>query len=206
MTHTAVERVSARQVHKFATRRDELARAALRTLAELGYARTSLREIAQSSAVSRSALHGCFRDKTGLAAYCVRRYKALCVRRFDELVAAARTADGLALDFADAMAATLVADAALHRLWYDLRAQALYEDAVRFEAQEIDASLAAMIGRMVSRYAELAATPLTVDLRLTYALYDGLFQQALGRHLAGEAMAPADLRTGVRQLLRLICC
>src|SRR5580704_3708777 len=42
------ERVSRRQVDKFAERRAQLADAALQTLAELGYARTSLREIAQN--------------------------------------------------------------------------------------------------------------------------------------------------------------
>ncbi|HMD25457.1 MAG TPA: hypothetical protein VKH61_15270, partial [Streptosporangiaceae bacterium] len=41
------ERISRRQVDKFAERRAQLADAALQTLAELGYARTSLREIAQ---------------------------------------------------------------------------------------------------------------------------------------------------------------
>lgn len=44
------ERVSGRRVDKFERRRRELADAALSTLSELGYARTSLREIAQNPA------------------------------------------------------------------------------------------------------------------------------------------------------------
>ncbi|MFI5042721.1 MAG: TetR/AcrR family transcriptional regulator, partial [Acidimicrobiales bacterium] len=51
------ERVSRRQVDKFAERRTQLADAALQTLAELGYARTSLREIAQNSQFSHGVLH-----------------------------------------------------------------------------------------------------------------------------------------------------
>lgn len=43
------DRISRRQVDKFAQRREQLAASALRTLAELGYAQTSLREIAQNS-------------------------------------------------------------------------------------------------------------------------------------------------------------
>ena len=43
------ERISRRQIDKFAERRAQLASAALQTLAQLGYARTSLREIAQNS-------------------------------------------------------------------------------------------------------------------------------------------------------------
>lgn len=197
---------TAERVDGFEERRRELADAALETLIERGYARTSLREIAQTADVPRSVLHGCFRDKMSLITYCVRRYKLLCVGRFDELVVTARTADGLALGFADAMAATLVADAALHRLWYDVRAQALFEGTLRADVDEIDTALADMIWRMVSRYAELAAIPPTTDVHLTYAIYDGLFQQALARQLSGEASAPGDLRTGVRALLRLVCC
>ena len=50
------DRVARRQVDKFAERRAQLAAAALQTLAERGYANTSLRDIAQNSefcAISR---------------------------------------------------------------------------------------------------------------------------------------------------------
>ena len=51
---------------KFAERRAELADAALQTLSELGYARTSLREIAQNSEFTHGVLHYYFRDKVDL--------------------------------------------------------------------------------------------------------------------------------------------
>src|SRR6202007_3228864 len=70
------ERVSKRMVDKFAARRDELAGAALQTLAELGYARTSLREIAQNSEFSHGVLHYYFSDKQDLLTHCVRQYEA----------------------------------------------------------------------------------------------------------------------------------
>src|SRR5580658_1911138 len=57
------ERISRRQVDKFGERRAQLADAALQTLAELGYARTSLREIAQNSQFSHGVLHYYFSDK-----------------------------------------------------------------------------------------------------------------------------------------------
>src|SRR5215213_10220695 len=117
---TRVDRVARRQVDKFEERRRELADAALQTLSELGYARTSLREIAQNSAFSHGVLHYYFTDKVELITYCVRRYKAVCVQRYDEVIESSGTADELARGFAEAMAATLVADARMHRLWYDL--------------------------------------------------------------------------------------
>src|SRR6201996_8697342 len=75
------DRVARRQVDKFAERRGQLAPAALQTLAELGYARTSLRDIAQNSEFSHGVLHYYFSDKFELITYCVRQYKAECVTR-----------------------------------------------------------------------------------------------------------------------------
>jgi AcrR family transcriptional regulator len=197
MTTTAV------RVDKFEERRRELADAALQTLSERGYARTSLREIAQNSAFSHGVLHYYFRDKVELITYCVRRYKAVCVQRYDAVVASAGTADGLAEGFADAMAATLVADATMHRLWYDLRSQALFEESFRADVQEIEGTLQAMIWRVVGRYAELAGRALPTPEDLAYAMFDGLFQQALLRQVAGEPDAAARLRDGVLRLLAL---
>src|SRR3982751_6584872 len=110
-----------RPVDKFEDRRRELATAALQTLGELGYARTSLREIAVNSPYSHGVVHYYFADKVDLITYCVRQYKAECVTRYDDIVERASTADGLATDFADALVQTLAEDAPMHRLWYDLR-------------------------------------------------------------------------------------
>ena len=60
-------------VDKVAQRRSELAAAALKTLAEQGYARTGLREIAANSEFSHGVLHYYFRDKVDLITHCVRR-------------------------------------------------------------------------------------------------------------------------------------
>jgi AcrR family transcriptional regulator len=49
-------------VDKFAARRNELAEAALKTLAERGYAQTGLRDIAQNSEFSHGVLHYYFAD------------------------------------------------------------------------------------------------------------------------------------------------
>src|SRR5437868_13325014 len=72
---------------KFDERRNQLAESALRTLGELGYARTSLREIANNSEFSHGVVHYYFADKTELIVYCVTYYKARCVRRYDGVVA-----------------------------------------------------------------------------------------------------------------------
>lgn len=195
------DRISRRQVDKFAERRAQLADSALRTLAELGYARTSLREIAQNSEFSHGVLHYYFSDKVDLITHCVRQYKAQCVTRYDQIVATSRSADELKREFAAALANTMREDAAMHRLWYDLRTQSMFEESFRDDVAEIDQSLERMIWRIVSQFAELAGAPPAVSSAVAYGIFDGLFQQGLLRHLAGDDQAGDDLRARVERLM-----
>ena len=198
------ERVARRQVDKFAERRAQLASAALQTLAELGYARTSLRDIAQNSDFSHGVLHYYFSDKFELITYCVRQYKAECVTRYDSVVATAGSAAELKRGFGAAMAATLREDATMHRLWYDLRNQSLFDEAFRGDVREIDQSLERMIWRIVTKFADLAVAPPAVPSSLAYAVFDGLFQHALIGHLAGRADAARDLEQNVQEVLEAL--
>jgi AcrR family transcriptional regulator len=195
------ERISRRQVDKFAERRAQLASAALQTLAQLGYARTSLREIAQNSEFSHGVLHYYFSDKEELLTECVRQYEAACVTRYDEIVAAAESAAELRQQFGAAMAHTLRSDAPMHRLWYDLRNQSLFTESFRADVLEIDQRRQEMIWRVVSRYAELSRMTLTASAGLAYAIFDGLFQQALLHQLAGHEEAGSELAANVTHVL-----
>ncbi|HEX2892347.1 TetR/AcrR family transcriptional regulator [Vineibacter terrae] len=199
-----LERSQRRRLDKFNERRTELAQAALQTLSELGYARTSLREIAQNSAFSHGVLHYYFADKVDLIMCCVRHYKAQCVTRYDHIIASASSYDEMTDGFVAAMAQTLADEATLHRLWYDLRAQSLFEPAFRADVAEIDKSLQDMIWRIIARLAALAGAPQTLPPPLLYAMFDGLFQQALLKHLSGEAGATTELQAGIRLLLSRI--
>jgi AcrR family transcriptional regulator len=195
------DRIARRQVDKFAERRAQLAAAALQTLAELGYARTSLRDIAQNSDFSHGVLHYYFSDKFELITYCVRQYKSECVTRYDSIVATAGSAAELKQGFGAAMAATLREDATMHRLWYDLRNQSLFDEAFRGDVHEIDQSLERMIWRIVSKFAELAGTSPALPSSTAYAIFDGLFQHALIKHLEGSAGAAHDLEENVQRTL-----
>src|SRR3954452_17888521 len=97
---TAPARTRRSPADKFEERRRELANAALQTLGELGYARTSLREIAVNSPYSHGVVHYYFADKFDLITYCVRQYKAESVTRYDDLVAPSHSAGELAVAFA----------------------------------------------------------------------------------------------------------
>ncbi|MFX0580791.1 TetR/AcrR family transcriptional regulator [Nocardia nepalensis] len=204
IVETRRDRIARRQVDKFGERRAQLAAAALHTLAELGYARTSLREIAQKSEFTHGVLHYYFNDKVELITHAVRQYEQVCVTRYDDIVAAATTAEQLRRDFGAAMAATLDADAPLHRLWYDLRNQSLFEESFRDDVLEIDGHRAEMIRNVVDRFAELSGRPLLVPSAAAYAIFDGLFQQALLHKLAGHSDAADGLATEAARLLDVV--
>ena len=114
------DRIERARVDKFSARRIELAQAALETLAELGYARTSLREIAQKSEFTHGVLHYYFSDKVDLICCCVRHYKAKCVTRYDQITLAAQSRDELLKGF-------------LEKLGETVRARVLATSGVRLE-------------------------------------------------------------------------
>ena len=197
----AMTAVARSQDEKFTRRRAELGEAALQTLAELGYARTSLREIAQNSEFSHGVLHYYFTDKLDLILCSVRQYKARCVKRYDAVTSDATTYDELLEGFSAALGDTLRNEAPLHRLWYDLRAQSLFESAFRADVAEIDKSLERMIWRVMSRFSELTGQPVRTPSGVTYAMFDGLFQQALSKHLAGDRKAVSSMQSSVRLVI-----
>src|SRR5688572_6874024 len=101
---------SARRTHsdKHDERRRALADSALKTLGELGYARSSLREIANNSEFSHGVVHYYFHDKHELIVYCVKQYKESCVHRYDGVVADSTTADEVVNGFAAKLVETIV--------------------------------------------------------------------------------------------------
>jgi AcrR family transcriptional regulator len=186
---------------KYDERRRALAESALKTLGELGYGRASLREIANNSDFSHGVVHYYFEDKHDLIVYCVREYKMVCVRRYDHVIADSTSPEDLLDGFADQLVLTLDEDAAMHRLWYDVRAQSMFEPRLRDVAVEIDGWLGDMVWRVVARYAELSDSKPAMSPSATYAIFDGIFQHALMDVSDGNPGAVEDLRTLMRQLL-----
>jgi hypothetical protein len=61
-----------------------------------------------------------------------------------------------------------------------------------------------MIWSVVSRYAELAGISAALSPAAAYAILDGLFQQALLHHLAGDEAAAGDLTANVLRVLDIV--
>jgi AcrR family transcriptional regulator len=191
-------------VDRFDERRNELAESALLTLGELGYARTSLRDIASNSPFSHGVLHYYFADKLELVSYSIKYYKARCVHRYDEVVEQSTTAQELLDGFVAKLSETIVDEAPMHRLWYDLRVESMFDDRLRETVLEIDRALQDMIWRVVSRYSELVDREIAMEAASAYGVLDGLFQAALLGHVTGDPAALPTLATQVRGLMPLI--
>jgi AcrR family transcriptional regulator len=197
-------RGATRPVDRYDARRDQLAESALQTLGTLGYARTSLREIANNSEFSHGVVHYYFRDKLDLVIYSVKHYKARCVTRYDAVVRDSQSADELLDAFAAKLAQTIREEAPMHSLWYDLRTQSLFSEELRDAVSMIDSALEQMIWRVVTRYAELADRPPAVVPAVAYGMLDGLFQRALFGYVGGRRKALDGLRRQVRSVMPLM--
>ena len=105
--------------------------------------------------------------------------------------------------FLEKLGETIRDEAPMHRLWYDLRAQALFEDAFRPDVagdrqEPGDDGLAYRL----SRYRRTRRQAAAISPPALYALFDGLFQKALFERVAGNAEAVADLLAEVRSCCR----
>ena len=189
---------------KYDERRNQLAESALRTLGERGYARTSLREIANNSEFSHGVVHYYFADKLELVVYSVRYYKARCVTRYDSVVADSTSAEDLLDAFAAKLVETVQEEAPMHCLWYDVRTQSMFEENLRDAVTLIDKTLEEMIWRVVARYAELSGREVAMTPAAAYGVLDGVFQQALLAHISGSPTALDDLVAQVHGLMPLV--
>jgi AcrR family transcriptional regulator len=195
------ERAERAAVDKFAARRRDLAESALVVIAEQGFANTGLRDISSRTDVSTGILHYYFDSKDDLIAQAIWQYKSECARRYDPILETATTADELLSRFGVEISATLRDEANLHRLWYDLRNQALFEDGFDETIRAVDELLTDMVWAVVVRHAELQGTVPTIDRETAYALFDGLFLNCLIAYLRGDTGAIDNIRTRVGNLL-----
>jgi len=191
----------ANRPNKFEERRKELAGAALEALAEHGYANTSLRDIASKSGFSLGTLHYYFEDKVDLITYCTRNYKLDFIEAFNSLIADAKTIDALLEGFVRCTIQSVADDSHRHRLWYDIKSQALYETEFNDSVTEIDLLLANMVNNLILKAKELSDKKIQLTAQRTYWMLDGFFQYYLRAHLAGEAGALKKYEQDLRSFL-----
>lgn len=191
-----LEQKAQKRTAKRSERKEELANAAIDALKQLGYARTSLRDIAELSGVSVGMLHYYFVDKTDLIKYCVRKYKTGFVAGLDAIMEGADPNSSIAEAFSEGLCESIRDDAETHRLWYDIRSQAMFDFDFLDVVEEIESELIELVARLFRRLGFPESMALAGYIEL-----DGAFRYYLQRHLANDNQALSHFHDHiVRQL------
>jgi len=186
-----------RKTRKREAKKDEIARSAMQALQELGYANTSLRDIAARANLSLGTLHYYFEDRTQLILHCVSLYKAAFISGLEEALHEASGREAVIHALANALASSIVKDASTHRLWYDIRGQALFDPAFRPMVRELEASLI----RVVETAAEQTGSARTDIGAFGYALIDGVFRYQMQNQVTGTPRDHASLANEMQAVL-----
>lgn len=185
-----IGKLAARAATKGAKReakKRELAESAIEALKRFGYANTTLRDIAAQSELSLGMLHYYFENKEQLLIYCVRLYKEAFAADISARIAGAETRESLFQAFAEGLAASIVEDAETHRLWYDIRNQALFDPVFQPVVAEIEASLVGLVKRITGAHGDGPPIP------VLYGAVDGVFRHFLESQLSGAGHSIPEL-------------
>ena len=184
---------------KRARKKDDLADNAIAALKQLGYARTSLRDIAELSGVAVGTLHYYFEDKADLITYCVLRYKSGFMAEMQSILSADVAPDQLSDRFVKGLSLSIRRDAETHRLWYDIRAQAMFDPAFHAVVAEIEAALVDLVAEFLNRTGQTDIAPGTA-----YMMLDAPFRYHLQKYLSGDRTAPAEFEDQIAEILTMI--
>lgn len=161
-----------RKTAKRDAKKRQIAASAIEALKELGYANTSLRDIADRCDLSLGMLHYYFEDRSELIIYCVQIYKHEFVRKIASALEQTTGRDQVIDAFAEVLVASIIDDDMAHRLWYDIRSQAMFDETFRPVVDELEAMLIAIMATAMRQAGN--ADPAQVELK--YAMLDGLFR------------------------------
>lgn len=173
------------KVRKRDAKKREIAESSINALKIYGYARTTLRDIAAQTQMPLSSLHYYFEDKDELLVFCVRRYKLKFIELIEHAVSETGDLSEFADAFCEALAQTILDDAELHRLWYDIRNQAMFDETFAPVVEEIEALLIDTL------------TPVSEDLETRQRIFirlDGAFRFALQQQISGREQSLSDLK------------
>lgn len=187
--HTKLSDRVERKSKKREEKRRQLAKSAAHALCTLGYANTSLRDIAEHSGNALGSLHYYFEDRVDLITYSVKMFKRAFL---DELHAAASESETLQDVIANLSAGlsngvTFHPDE--HKLWFDIRNQATFDTAFEPAIVEIEGEIVEVFAKIEQRF--LGDRD---DAVLDYTAIDGLFRYIMQSKLPEHRDYDANLR------------
>ena len=177
------DKLSDRAKRKSAKREEKryaIAMSSIQALRKLGYANTSLRDIAADAGLSLGTFHYYFEDKSELISYCVQIYIENLVRQLLQSGLDATTQEEIVENVAGVLARTLVKDSQTLRIWYDIRLQSMFEERFRPTKDDCEREFMGAIQELV-RFLEIKTHP-----HMVYAQIDGLFYFFMQRICEGH--------------------
>lgn len=172
---TALKRPEERAKRK-AERREAkkmaIALSALDALKRIGYANTTMRDIAAFCDMSLGSLTYYFIDKDDLITWCVRLYKAEFIQRIGRVTGQHLAPQEIIEKLANELAHSVIEDRATHRLWYDIRNQAMFDSTFLAVVVEIENSLQQTLTEVLRAMG--VEGPLSGALG--YAMLDGVYR------------------------------
>lgn len=187
---------------KHAEKRRDIALHALAALAELGFANVNLREVAARSGITLGSIHYYFHDKTDLLIEAVSMYKDDFILALEEQIAFSRDPVDLVRKTNALTVQAIQRNAATHRLWYDIRAQALFDPDFQPVVAQLEDGIVNVIQHLLDKIRQLGVHDAPTDGLATYITIDGWFRYFLQRHLAGDKEACGELAARLDELLR----
>lgn len=174
-----------KKIRKRDAKKREIADSAISALKTFGYARTTLRDVAAQSGMSLGSLHYYFEDKDDLLIYCVRQYKSDFVETVTAAVDGFSDPQDVTRAFCRTLAETLHTNAEIHRLWYDIRNQAMFDETFVPAVLEIE-------GKLIGMMQSLTTDP--EEQELLYVRLDGAFRYLLQQQLTGHKLGVEKLQ------------
>lgn len=195
--HAKPDKRADRKSAKRLERKRQIADSAIEALKELGYANTSLRDIAEKSDVSLGMLHYYFADKTDLIIHCVAIYKEGFVENIIRALDNAEGREAVIDNFSEALVVSIIDDEMTHRLWYDIRTQAMFDEAFRPAVASIEGKLINIVRQAFKK----AGHPVPENVDLYYALLDGAFRYLMQGQIGADRKSREELLQTFRGLL-----
>ncbi|PUB10270.1 TetR/AcrR family transcriptional regulator [Yoonia sediminilitoris] len=184
-----------RKSKKREDKRRQLAESAAHALCTLGYANTTLRDIAEHSGNALGTLHYYFEDRVDLITFSVKMYKSAFL---DELRTAANASETLAEAIANLSAGLshgVSFNADEHKLWFDIRNQAIFDEVFEDSIAEIEGEIIKIFAEIEQRF--LVGRDAAI---LDYAAIDGLFRYLMQSKLPEHRNYDANLATFQKML------
>ncbi|WP_170559825.1 TetR/AcrR family transcriptional regulator [Ruegeria atlantica] len=177
-------------------KRRELAENAITTIARAGYANITLRDIAASTGVSLGKIQYYFPEKEGLLLYCVDLSVDRFTSQLNEILDADISPNEARSAYIELFAHSIINYAHLHRLWYDIRNQAMFDSLLRQRVADVEARFVAICDELGSKFAVNDVRGVEI-----YVMLDGAYRYYIQQSIAGAPITAEDIALSLKRLI-----